>query len=72
VWSVYIGGADIEEEPPAIGEGVTLEVVFLRLECIFSCWTAALRPRRVREDWQSISCEWWELSRQFELNMAEQ
>jgi hypothetical protein len=70
---VYIGGADIEEEPPAIGEGVTLEVVLLRLECIFSCWTAALRPRRVKGRLASpISCEWWELSGQFELNMAEQ
>jgi hypothetical protein len=30
---VYIGGADIEEEVPAIGAGVTLEVtVVLRLD----------------------------------------
>ena len=43
---MYIGGADIEEEVPATGAAVTLEVV-LRLDRLFSCWTAALRPRRV-------------------------
>jgi hypothetical protein len=53
-----MGGADIDKGPPAIGEGVTLEVVLLRLEWVFSCWTAALRPRRVKGRLASpTSCE---------------